>query len=182
MDAVQFAWLAGALVFALWVLGAYNRLVSLRTAIGQAWARVEEPLRLREHDAAALVQRLRPQLADGYATLDAVVATQAQLHADLTALRGRPLQQRAALASLVAHDIACADALASLHAAVLADPVLQSDAQLAATLAEFGRLDARLADARERFNDSGQTYDRAIAQFPTRLVVPLFGFRRAGRF
>jgi|APDOM4702015118_1054815.scaffolds.fasta_scaffold00542_6 LemA protein len=182
MDAVQLAWLIGALVFALWVLGAYNRLVSLRTAIGQAWARVEEPLRLRELDATALVQRLRTQLADGHSTLDAVVATQAQLHADLTALRGRPLQQRAALAALVAHDIACTEALASLHAAVQADPALRSDAHLGATLAEFVRLDARLADARERFNEAGQAYDRAIAQFPTRVIVPLFGFRRAGRF
>jgi LemA protein len=39
----------------------------------------------------------------------------------------------------------------------------------------------RLAFARQLFNDAAQTYDAALVQFPTRLLVRLFGFGPAGR-
>jgi LemA protein len=38
-----------------------------------------------------------------------------------------------------------------------------------------------MALARLAFNDAAAAYDAAIAQWPTRLLVPWFGFRRAGR-
>ena len=182
MDGVQFAWLVAALVLMLWGVGAYNRLMSLRSAIGQAWAQIEELLRQREQVALPLAQGLRKRLDDGgHACLDALVAAQAQVQADLTALRGRPLQQRSALAAFVAHDVACADALAGVQAAVVADAAAASDPDLAIAFAELDRLDTRLAAARQGFNDAAQAYDAAIAQFPTRLLVPWFGFERAGR-
>ncbi|MDH4060033.1 MAG: LemA family protein [Aquincola sp.] len=78
--------------------------------------------------------------------------------------------------------MACVDALASLQAAAAADPGLQADADIAVTLAELGGAGDRLAAARQWFNDAGQTYDQAIAQFPTRLLVRWFGFQRAGRY
>ena len=182
MDGVQLAWLIGTLVLVLWGVGAYNRLMSLRSAVAQAWNQVEELLRQREQGATPLAQRLRTRLsADGHGALDALVATQAQLQGDLTALRGRPLQQRAALAALVAHDAACIDALAGMQAAAATDPVLASDPDLAIAFADLDRIDIRLAAARQVFNDAAQDYDAAIAQLPTRLLVPFFGFERAGR-
>lgn len=182
MDGVQLAWLVGALVLVLWGVGAYNRLMSLRSAIAQAWSQAEDLLRQREQAASPLVKRLRSRLGDdGDGALDTLVATQAQLQADLTALRGRPLQQRAALAALVAHDAACIDALAGVQAAAATDPVLASDPDLAIAFAELDRIDTRLAAARQAFNDAAQTHDAAIVQLPTRLLVPLFGFERAGR-
>lgn len=182
MDSVQLAWLIGVLVLVLWGVGAYNRLMALRSAIGQSWNQVDELLRLREQVATPLAQRLRTSLGeDGHAALDAVVAAQAQLQADLTALRGRPLQQRAVLAALVAHDVACANALAGLQAAAVADVTLAADPDLAIAWTELDRIDSRLATARQAFNDAAQVYDAAIAQLPTRLLVPWFGFERAGR-
>lgn len=182
MDAVQLAWMFCALVLVLWGVGAYNRLMSLRNAIGQAWAVFEELLRQREQVASPVVRRLRARLDDaGHVTLDSLVAAQAQLQADLTALRGRPLHQRAALAALVAHEVACADALAGVEAAVVAEAPLASDPDLAIAFAELDQLDTRLAAARQGFNHAASAYDAAIAQFPTRLLVRGFGFKRAGR-
>jgi LemA protein len=130
----------------------------------------------------ALVQLLRTRLADRHAMLDELVAAQAQLDGDLATLRGRPLQHRGTLAALVTHDMACVDALASLQAAAAADPGLQADAEIVVTLADLGRVAERLAAARRSFNDAAQSYDDAIAQFPTRLLVRWFGFQRAGRY
>ena len=40
---------------------------------------------------------------------------------------------------------------------------------------------ARWAFARQVFNDAGSAYNRATAQFPTRLLHSLLRFRQAGR-
>jgi LemA protein len=39
----------------------------------------------------------------------------------------------------------------------------------------------RLGFARQWFNEAARIHDEALAQFPTRLLVPLFGFGPAGR-
>ena len=39
----------------------------------------------------------------------------------------------------------------------------------------------RVAATRQWFNDAAVAYDSAIAQVPTRLLMPLFGFRRIGK-
>jgi LemA protein len=41
--------------------------------------------------------------------------------------------------------------------------------------------DLRLAFARQLFNDAAADYNEAIALFPTRLLLPMFRFGRAGR-
>ena len=45
----------------------------------------------------------------------------------------------------------------------------------------WGALEPRLVYRRQKFNEAAFIYNEALAQFPTRLLVPLFGFRRAGR-
>ena len=40
---------------------------------------------------------------------------------------------------------------------------------------------ARVVATRQWFNDAAAAYDAAVAQLPTRLLAPLFGFRRIGR-
>ena len=44
-------------VLLFWAVGAYNRLVALRNAIGEAWAQIDEPLRRRRRAAAAAGHR-----------------------------------------------------------------------------------------------------------------------------
>jgi LemA protein len=41
--------------------------------------------------------------------------------------------------------------------------------------------DTRLAFARQVFNEAAEAYNAAISLFPTRLLVPMFRFGRAGR-
>ena len=50
---------------------------------------------------------------------------------------------------------------------------------LAALNAQLGASDATLAFARRQFNDAVEEYNRAVKQFPTALLVGLFGFRGA---
>jgi LemA protein len=181
MDATQIAWIAGAIVLALWMFGAYNRVVALRAAIVAAWQQVEEAIQRRERLVAPLALRLRDGLSDGHGVLDAVVASLAQCQADVATVNRRPLAQADAIASLAAHEAALGEALADMHRAIERRPALRDDAPLAAARAEIDAAVARVTATRQWFNDAAAAYDSAIAQLPTRVLMPLFGFRRIGR-
>jgi LemA protein len=181
MDSAQIAWLVGAIVVALWIFGAYNRVVALRSAIVAAWQQVEEAIQRRERLVAPLALRLRDSLADSHGVLDAVVATLAQCQADVATVNRRPLAHADAIASLAVHEAALGEALADMHRAIERKPALREDAPLAAARAELDAAVTRVTATRQWFNDAAAAYDDAIVQLPTRLLMPLFGFRRIGR-
>ena len=54
------------------------------------------------------------------------------------------------------------------------------DASLSDLNAQLATADMALAFARRQFNDAVIEYNEAIRQFPTVLIVGLFGFRAAG--
>jgi len=72
-------------------------------------------------------------------------------------------------------------ALADMHRAIERVAALRKDAPLAAARAEIDGAVARVVATRQWFNDAAAAYDAAVAQLPTRLLAPLFGFRRIGR-
>lgn len=180
MSGAQIASLALAAAIVFWIVGAYNRLVSLRTAIGTAWAQFEEPVQRREQALTPLVVHLREPLAGEHSALDAVVVALAQLRSAAEAVRVRPVQV-AALRAFVAHEAQLSAALARLFALVDQQPGLREAAGVAGRVDEVQAANQRMASARQWFNDIAARYDAAIRQWPTRLLVPWFGFGPAGR-
>ena len=180
MSAGQWVALALAALVTFGMVGAYNRLVSLRQAIGKAWLLVREVLSIRGEAANALVLALREPLAHEHGALDALLAAEAQLRSAADALGGRPVAGPLCAPLVAAEAVmasACARLLAllDLHADLGADPVVAPHAALLADT------QPRLVFARQLFNDAAQAYDAAASQFPTRLLTRLFGFASAGR-
>lgn len=163
-----------------WVIGAYNRLVALRMAIGGAWAQVEEPLARREQIVGPLAVQLRGALDGEHRALDALVVALAQARTAADAVRARPVQP-AALAAFQASEAQLTAALARVQALAEQSTAVRDDAAVVDLLAQLGEVFQRMAAARQWFNDAAAAYDAAIAQWPTRLLVPLFRFGRAGR-
>lgn len=175
-------WLAvaGAVLLSLWAVGAHNRVVALRAAIGAAWAPFDEAHKRREVALAPLVVRLREPLAAEHHALDAVVAALARVRGAADAVRPRPALP-APLAALCAEEAQLASALARMRALLEARPEARADPALAALVQEADDAAQRMAAARHWFNDAAAAHDAAIAQWPTRLLVPAFRFGPAGR-
>jgi len=167
-----------ALLF-FWALGAHNRVVALRNAIGAAWLQVDAALQLRAEAIAALISALRLHLPQDQATLDAVLVAQTRVQSAAEALRARPTDAGHARALLQA-DASLAEVLADLSALLDAHAALRDDEALAARLAAWHDTGPRLAFARQLFNDAARVYNDAARQFPTRLLSRLFGFAPAG--
>ena len=170
--------------FTFWLVGAYNRLVRLRARIVRTFVPVHTQLRHREVLLLEQVAALTPLLmnsthathaTDAAPRLDALRAACQQCAAACAHAKGRPGAAGAIASLRVAEDI-LSDARARL-------PV-QSAAgtDLSALNTQLLAADSALTFARQLFNAAVVEYNAAVAQFPTVLIVGLFGFRAAGTF
>lgn len=179
MSNARIAAIVAAALLLFWIIGAHNRLVALRNAIGAAWAKLD-PLFSRRH---ALLPRLvaaaRPHVAgDDAHALDALVAAGAQAAACADAVRARPAVAPRVQSLAMAEGVYAAVAARAIERL---DPRAADDATLAPLLAELRELDVQVGFARQWFNEAATSYNEAARQFPTRLIAPLLGLRVAGR-
>ena len=185
-----FTWLAcGVLVF--WAVGAYNRLVRLRSAAVQAFGAMDAQL-LRH---AEVVQALAPEpeagaeAPDDGGTVSATVsaeptgaqervalqAASKQFSASLAAARGRPLDREVVAALASAHSVLV---MAWQNALATSGPF---DSQMADSPPyRWERWTTQSQTANAQFNDAVSQHNRAISQFPAWLLAKLFGFKMAG--
>jgi LemA protein len=172
--------LALAALLLFWVVGAYNRLVALRNAIGLAWAKVDESQRQRAQAAEPLLAALREPLAAEQGALNALQATLAEATRAAALMSARPVVQAHA-ATWVSAEAALSAAASRVFALFEHDVALRSQAGVAAPAAAWREAVTRLGFARQLFNEEAVAYNEAIALFPTKLLVPMFRFGPAGR-
>ena len=167
-------------VLVFWMVGAYNRLVALRSAIGTVLQQVDELVQRRAGAALALCAVVAEPMAAERPALDAWSSAHREAQQACVALRARPVM--AALAATLAAAESAVAAAGSRVLALLeqAGPV-SAEPGVAAHLATLREAESRLVFARQLFNHAAQAYNDAARQFPTRLLVRLYGFGTAGR-
>lgn len=170
--------LAAVLVF--WTVGAYNRLVGLRSAILAAWARVDETLRSRGATVAPLVAALREPLVAEQGALDTLLGAHGRAEGAAASLRARPTAAASAAVWAMA-ETQLASAASRVLALMEQDFELRADTAIVPLVSIWRESEAQLGFARQLFDGAVQEYNEALAQFPTRLLARLFGFKPAGR-
>lgn len=180
MSRTQIAVLVAAAVIVFWMVGAYNRLVALRNALGEAWQHVDEALRRRGEAAVELVAALREPLAAEQGALEALLHAERLVRSAADALGTRPVMSTLA-AALVNAESAMAAALARVQSLVEQSADLRGHESVVPALAVLADSATRLPFARQLFNEAAQAYNAAARQFPTRLLTRLYGFGTAGR-
>ncbi len=173
------ALLVAAVLF-FWATGAHNRLVRLRNAVAQAGARLAEALAQRDAAQTQWLRAVQQPLAAEAGSLQALADAQQQEHAAARALAARPLDAAAAR-DWLAMEVQRASSAARVLALLDQQAELSLQPAVAEPLTAWQAAQARLPLLRQAFNDAAAEHDRALLQFPTRLLVPLFRFVSAGR-
>jgi LemA protein len=169
---------ATAAVLLFWAVGAYNRLVRLRSEANTAFAALEAEL---TKQVALVRECLPPENATQPAALEQGESFWAGLHgaaaqfaASLAVARTRPLEPDRIDALSAAQDVlamawerAERDDAHDLAGPRLPDRVTTRRAQL--TIQTYAAID--------QFDRAVARYNEAIAQFPAVLLAHLFGFR-----
>ena len=164
-----------AAVVVFWIVGAYNRLVNLRSDLVARFAVVDERHRQRQALLEGQLELLSGALASAAPRLDALRAACRQAETAREHARARPGGESAVTSLRVAEEI-LADARSRLPVqSVVGTDLPDLNARLATS-------DTALAFARAEFNAAVDAYNEAMRQFPTVLVARLFNFRSAAAF
>ena len=164
-----------AAVVVFWIVGAYNRLVRLRSDLVARFGTVDERYRQRHALLEGQLELLSSALASAAPRLDALRAACRQADTAREHARVRPGAASAVTSLRVAEDI-LADARARLPVpSVVGTDLPDLNARLATS-------DTALSFARAEFNAAVAAYNEAVRQFPTLLVARLFNFPTAAAF
>ena len=173
-----------AAVLLFWSVGAYNRLVRLRSEANTAFTALAlELTRQAELVHASLpASMIHTGLTQPGDLLDEVTelwsglrAAATQLTASLAAMRPRPLDPEAAAALSEARDVLTSAWIrVSQEANDLAGSSIPEGLEQ-----QWLQLSAQSRSAAERFNHAVTSYNDAIRQFPALLLAALFRFKPA---
>ena len=176
MGWIIFLGLIALVVF--WVIGAYNRLVSLRNVFKNAFAQIDVQLKRRYDLIPNLVETAKAYMKHERETLEAVIRARAGAVTANSAAAADPGNPQA-MQQLVAAGGLLSGALGKLFALAEAYPDLKANQNMMQLSEELTSTENKIAFARQAFNDSVMSYNTAVEQFPSNVIAGLFSFRQA---
>jgi len=161
-------WVVLGLVVLIVLAGvfSYNRFVSQRQLIRDAWANIDTELRRRYDLIPNLVETVKGYAAHERGVLEEVTRARAAA----VAATGSPAEQAAAEGPLV-------QALRQLFAVAENYPDLKANQNFLALQQELANTEDRIQTARRFYNANVRDYNRRVGQFPSMLIARMFGFR-----
>jgi LemA protein len=153
-----------AIVVVLFVITTYNRLVSGRQDVRNAWAQIAIQLKRRHDLIPNLVETVKGAMSVEKATLTAVVEA-----------RNRAIGASTPDQSIAAENT-LTGALRGLLAVVESYPQLRSQENVSRLMEELSTTENKIAFSRQYYNDAVTAQNVRIASFPGNLVAGSFGF------
>lgn len=159
-------WIVLALVVLVvaYVLVTYNRLVSLRNRIENAWAQIDVQLKRRHDLIPNLVETVKGYAAHEKHTLESVI------QARNIAMAAQGPQEQAAAENMIT------GALKSVFALSEAYPDLKANENFLNLQEELTGTEGRIAYARQFYNDTVYRYNTKIQSVPSNIVANQFNF------
>ena len=151
----------------VFLVGMYNRLVTLRQRVREAWSDIDVQLKRRWDLIPNLVATVKGYAAHESQTFDRV--TQARSAAMAAAQSGSPEQRAQAESALGA-------ALINLRAVAEAYPQLQAIQEFKDLSENLTATEDKIAFARRFYNGNVRDYNTALQTVPTNILAGMFGF------
>jgi len=158
------------LVIVAAVIGIYNRLVTLRNRVDNAWSQIDVQLRRRYDLIPNLVETVKGYATHEKETFEKVVKAR-QVAMDATSVKEQGQAENALTSTL-----------RSLFAVAEAYPDLKANQNFMMLQEELAGTESKIAYARQFYNDSVMTYNTSTQTFPNNLLAGMFGFAQRDYF
>ncbi|MDD3179953.1 MAG: LemA family protein [Opitutaceae bacterium] len=178
---VLLALAAGVAVVALWVAGAYNRLVALRNRFKNAFAQIDVQLKRRYDLIPNLVETARGYLKHEHSTLEDVIKARNIAFAASQAAAANPADA-STVKSLIGAETGLAGAMSRLMVVAEQYPDLKANQNMMQLTEELTSTENKIAFARQAYNDSVMVYNTSRETFPNNFIAGAFNFAEAQLF
>jgi LemA protein len=158
------------LVVAAAVIGIYNRLVTLRNRVDNAWSQIDVQLRRRYDLIPNLVETVRAYAAHEREAFEAVTA------ARTAAMGAQTVAEHSEAENMLS------STLKSLFAVAEAYPDLKANQNFMMLQEELSGTESKIAYARQFYNDSVMTFNTSTQTFPANVIAGMFGFTQRDYF
>ena len=175
MGTTTIIFLAILVALAVFATVLYNRLVTLRNAIGNAFAQIDVQLKRRYDLIPNLLETVRKYLQHERETLEAVTAARSAAQTAAGVARQNPASAGAVSALGTAEGL-LGGVLGRLMAVTEAYPELKASANFQSLQGELADVEDKLAAARRALNAASAGYNTARESFPAVLFAGAFGF------
>ena len=167
--------LAGIVIFGfMYVIGIFNRLVTLRNRYQNGFAQIEVQLKRRHDLIPNLVETVKGYMAHEKETLDAVIQARNQAVGGLEQASGNPGDPEA-MKNLGGAESALSGATGRLLALSEAYPDLKASQNMQQLTEELTSTENKVSFSRQAFNDSVTEYNTYKQGFPPVTFAGMFG-------
>ena len=153
-----------------WFISVYNTLVKLRNRVQNSWAQIDVQLKRRFDLVPNLVETVKGYASHEKDVLEKVTQARSMVQ------NAQSLEQRQQAENMLT------DTLRSLFAVAEAYPQLQANQNFIELQRELSDLEAKIAFARQFFNDTTMNYNTEIQSFPNNILAGMFNFQATPYF
>ncbi len=157
-------------VLALWVVGQYNKLITLRNQVQNGWKQIDVQLKRRHDLIPNLVNSVKGIMEFEQETLQKVIAAR-------NAAVGA-----SGIADAAAKENALTGALSRFFALAESYPALKSNENVRQLQEELSSTENKISFARQFYNDIATKFNISQEVFPGNIIAGVFGFRRSELF
>ncbi|MCE5191614.1 MAG: LemA family protein [Actinomycetia bacterium] len=158
------------LVAVVAAIGIYNRLVTLRNRVDNAWSQIDVQLRRRYDLIPNLVETVKGYASHEKETLEKVVEA-----------RNMAMSAQGVAAQAEAENT-LSGTLKNLFAIAESYPDLKANQNFLMLQEELSGTESKIAYARQFYNDSVMSYNTSTQTFPSNILAGMFGFKEREYF
>jgi LemA protein len=163
------------------VIGGYNKLVTLRNRFKNAYAQIDVQLKRRYDLIPNLVETAKGYIKHERETLEAVTQARNIAYAAAKAAAANP-GDASAMKSLGTAETGLGGTLSRLMMVSEAYPDLKANQNMMQLTEELTSTENKISFARQAYNDSVMTYNTDREVFPSNLIAGMFNFGPAELF
>jgi LemA protein len=170
-----------AILLIVFIIGAYNSLVTLRNRYKNAYSQIDVQLKRRYDLIPNLVETAKGYLAHERGTLEAVIAARNTAVTANTRAAQNP-GDSSAMKEISSAESALSGVMGRLFALAESYPDLKANTTMLNLMEELTSTENKVSFARQAYNDSVMAYNTRREVFPTNLIAGPFNFGPAELF